>query len=432
MDISDVYQLFLQAPRITTDSRNCPQNSIFIALRGANFDGNAFARSALDNGSGYAIVDNPSYYDSSDSRMLLVDDCLDTLQKLANFHRKVLGTKILAITGTNGKTTTKELIASVLAQVHNVLCTQGNLNNHIGVPLTLLQMTKRHNLAVIEMGANHPNEIKKLSEIAEPDFGIITNIGKAHLEGFGSFDGVKKTKGELFDYLRTKQEGTVFVNNENKSIVEMAEGMLKISYGTSDGLYVNGEITSSNPFLEFKWKAGKNGDYTEVKTKLIGNYNFENAMAAVAVGRFFGVDAHGIKKAIENYSPSNHRSQFKKTQANDLIIDAYNANPTSMSAAIANFKAMKAENKTLILGDMRELGTESAAEHQKIVDMLAEYGFNDIYLVGAQFSSTRNTCKCFSNATELSACLNDNPITGRTILIKGSNSMRLVEIIDLL
>ena len=394
MGITDLYQLFLQCPRITTDSRNCSQNSIFVALRGDNFDGNAFAAAALANGSAYAIIDNPDCYDAGDKRMVLVDDCLDTLQRLANHHRRVLGIKILAITGTNGKTTTKELIATVLSEVHNVLYTQGNLNNHIGVPLTLLQMTNRHNLAVIEMGASHPGEIAKLSDIVEPNFGLVTNIGKAHLEGFGSFEGVR--------------------------------------YGTADGLYVNGAVTSCDPFLSFRWKAGKNGEYTEVKTKLIGSYNFENAMAAVAVGRFFGVDAKHIKMALESYSPSNNRSQFRKTAANRLIIDAYNANPTSMSAAIANFKKLNGENKTLILGDMRELGVESAAEHQKVIEMLVEYGFTDVILIGTQFAETDNSFKCFPNVVAFANYLKSNPLVDRTILIKGSNAVHLERVIDLL
>lgn len=432
MEINDIYQLFLQCPRITTDSRNCSQNSIFVALRGDNFDGNAFAAAALANGSAYAIVDNPDYYDATDKRMVLVDDCLDTLQRLANHHRRVLGIKILAITGTNGKTTTKELIATVLSEVHNVLYTQGNLNNHIGVPLTLLQMTNRHNLAVVEMGASHPGEIAKLADIVEPNFGLITNIGKAHLEGFGSFEGVKRTKGELFDYLRTKEDGTAFVNNENKCIDEMADGLLKIRYGAADGLYVNGSIVSCDPFLSFRWKAGKNGEYTEVKTKLIGSYNFENAMAAVAVGRFFGVDAKHIKMALESYSPSNNRSQFRRTAANRLIIDAYNANPTSMSAAIANFKKLNGENKTLILGDMRELGVESAAEHQKVIEMLVEYGFTDVILIGTQFAETDNRFKCFPNVVAFANYLKSNPLVDRTILIKGSNAVHLERVIDLL
>lgn len=432
MEISELYQIFLQCPRITTDSRNCPQNSIFFALKGENFNGNSFARTALEKGCSYAIIDEKEYYEDGNKKMILVDNTLETLQKLANYHRRQLGVKIIAITGTNGKTTTKELIATILSEVHNVLYTQGNLNNHIGVPLTLLQMTNRHNLAVIEMGANHPGEIKELTNIVEPNFGIITNVGKAHLEGFGSFEGVLHTKGELFDFLRGREDNTVFINNENKYINSIADGLLKIKYGTEDGLYVNGELISSDPFMSFRWKAGKNGEYTEVKTHLIGAYNFENAMAAVAIGRFFGVDAKHIKLALENYLPSNNRSQFKKTQNNNLIIDAYNANPTSMTAALANFNKIQAENKMLILGDMRELGVESLSEHQNIIDLIVEYGFKNVILVGSQFAETRNNFDCFPNVMALSDFLKKNCPIGKTILIKGSNGVHLEKIIDLL
>lgn len=432
MEVSELYQIFLQYPRITTDSRNCSQNSIFIALKGANFNGNEFALSALEKGCAYAVVDEKEYYDASNNRLILVDDCLKTLQQLANYHRRQLGVKIIAITGTNGKTTTKELIATILSEVHNVLYTQGNLNNHIGVPLTLLQLTNRHNLAVIEMGASHPGEIRELANIVEPNFGIITNVGKAHLEGFGSFEGVLHTKGELFDFLRSREDNTVFINNENPYINSIADGLLKIKYGTEDGLYVNGQMISSNPFMTFKWKAGKNGEYSEIKTNLIGAYNFENAMAAVTIGRFFGVDAKHIKKALENYQPSNNRSQFKKTGNNQLIIDAYNANPTSMTAALSNFNKMQANNKMLILGDMRELGVESQAEHQKIIDMIVEYGFNDVILVGTQFTETRNNFKCYPNVIALSEDLKKHCPSNKTILIKGSNGIHLEKIIDLL
>lgn len=432
MEVSELYQIFLQYPRITTDSRNCSQNSIFIALKGANFNGNEFALSALEKGCAYAVVDEKEYYDASNNRLILVDDCLKTLQQLANYHRRQLGVKIIAITGTNGKTTTKELIATILSEVHNVLYTQGNLNNHIGVPLTLLQLTNRHNLAVIEMGASHPGEIRELANIVEPNFGIITNVGKAHLEGFGSFEGVLHTKGELFDFLRSREDNTVFINNENPYINSIADGLLKIKYGTEDGLYVNGQMISSNPFMTFKWKAGKNGEYSEIKTNLIGAYNFENAMAAVTIGRFFGVDAKHIKKALENYRPSNNRSQFKKTGNNQLIIDAYNANPTSMTAALSNFNKMQANNKMLILGDMRELGVESQAEHQKIIDMIVEYGFNDVILVGTQFTETRNNFKCYPNVIALSEDLKKHCPSNKTILIKGSNGIHLEKIIDLL
>lgn len=432
MEINELYQIFLQSSRITTDSRNCPQNSIFFALKGSNFNGNAFARNALEKGCSYAVIDEKEYYEKDNKRMILVDDCLETLQKLANFHRRQLGVKIIAITGTNGKTTTKELIATILSEVHNVLYTQGNMNNHIGVPLTLLQMTNRHNLAVIEMGANHPGEIKELTNIVEPNFGIITNVGKAHLEGFGSFEGVLHTKGELFDFLRGREDNTVFINNENKYINSIADGLLKIKYGTEDGLYVNGEIISSDPFMTFRWKAGKNGEYTEVKTNLIGAYNFENAMAAVAIGRFFGVDAKHIKLALENYFPSNNRSQFKKTENNQLIIDAYNANPTSMTAALANFNKIQANNKMLILGDMRELGVESLSEHQNIIDLIVEYGFRDVILVGSQFAETRNNFKCYPNVMALGDDLKKSCPANKTILIKGSNGVHLEKIIDLL
>lgn len=432
MEVSELYQIFLQYPRITTDSRNCSQNSIFIALKGANFNGNEFALSALEKGCAYAVVDEKEYYDASNNRLILVDDCLKTLQQLANYHRRQLGVKIIAITGTNGKTTTKELIATILSEVHNVLYTQGNLNNHIGVPLTLLQLTNRHNLAVIEMGASHPGEIRELANIVEPNFGIITNVGKAHLEGFGSFEGVLHTKGELFDFLRSREDNTVFINNENPYINSIADGLLKIKYGTEDGLYVNGQMISSNPFMTFKWKAGKNGEYSEIKTNLIGAYNFENAMAAVTIGRFFGVDAKHIKKALENYQPSNNRSQFKKTGNNQLIIDAYNANPTSMTAALSNFNKMQANNKMLILGDMRELGVESQAEHQKIIDMIVEYGFNDVILVGTQFTETRNNFKCYPNVIALSEDLKKHCPSNKTILIKGSNGIHLEKIIGLL
>lgn len=432
MEINELYQIFLQSPRITTDSRNCPQNSIFFALKGSNFNGNAFAKSAIEKGCSYAIIDEKEYYEEGNKRIILVDNCLETLQKLANYHRRQLGVKIIAITGTNGKTTTKELIATILSEVHNVLYTQGNMNNHIGVPLTLLQMTNRHNLAVIEMGANHPGEIKELTNIVEPNFGIITNVGKAHLEGFGSFEGVLHTKGELFDFLRGREDNTVFINNENKYINSIADGLLKIKYGTEDGLYVNGEIISSDPFMTFRWKAGKNGEYTEVKTNLIGAYNFENAMAAVAIGRFFGVDAKHIKMALENYFPSNNRSQFKKTENNKLIIDAYNANPTSMTAALANFNKIQANNKMLILGDMRELGVESLSEHQNIIDLIVEYGFRDVILVGSQFAETRNNFKCFPNVMALGEELKNNCPSNKTILIKGSNGVHLEKIIDLL
>ena len=362
MKLSALYQIFLDCQLVTTDSRNCPEGSLFIALKGESFNGNAFAGKALETGCAYAVIDESEYAIEGDQRYILVDDCLQTLQQLANYHRRQLGTRVIGITGTNGKTTTKELISAVLSQSHNILYTLGNLNNHIGVPSTLLRLKAEHDLAVIEMGANHPGEIKFLSEIVEPDCGIITNVGKAHLEGFGSFEGVIKTKGELYDFLRKKEGSTVFIHHDNAYLMNIAEGLNLIPYGTEDDLYVNGRITGNSPYLTFEWKAGKDGKSYQVQTQLIGEYNFPNALAAITIGRFFGVEDAKINEALAGYTPQNNRSQLKKTDDNTLIIDAYNANPTSMQASLANFHNMKVENKMLILGDMRELGKDGPEE----------------------------------------------------------------------
>ena len=380
MKLSALYQIFLDCQLVTTDSRNCPEGSLFIALKGESFNGNAFAGKALETGCAYAVIDESEYAIEGDQRYILVDDCLQTLQQLANYHRRQLGTRVIGITGTNGKTTTKELISAVLSQSHNILYTLGNLNNHIGVPSTLLRLKAEHDLAVIEMGANHPGEIKFLSEIVEPDCGIITNVGKAHLEGFGSFEGVIKTKGELYDFLRKKEGSTVFIHHDNAYLMNIAEGLNLIPYGTEDDLYVNGRITGNSPYLTFEWKAGKDGKSYQVQTQLIGEYNFPNALAAITIGRFFGVEDAKINEALSGYTPQNNRSQLKKTDDNTLIIDAYNANPTSMMAALQNFRNMEVPHKMLILGDMRELGAESAAEHQKIADYLKECAFEKVWL----------------------------------------------------
>lgn len=391
MKLSALYQIFLDCQLVTTDSRNCPEGSLFIALKGESFNGNAFAGKALETGCAYAVIDESEYAIEGDQRYILVDDCLQTLQQLANYHRRQLGTRVIGITGTNGKTTTKELISAVLSQSHNILYTLGNLNNHIGVPSTLLRLKTEHDLAVIEMGANHPGEIKFLSEIAEPDCGIITNVGKAHLEGFGSFEGVIKTKGELYDFLRKKEGSTVFIHHDNAYLMNIAEGLNLIPYGTEDDLYVNGRITGNSPYLTFEWKAGKDGKSYQVQTQLIGEYNFPNALAAITIGRFFGVEDAKINEALSGYTPQNNRSQLKKTDDNTLIIDAYNANPTSMMAALQNFRNMEVPHKMLILGDMRELGAESAAEHQKIADYLKECAFEKVWLVGDQFAAAEHS-----------------------------------------
>ena len=432
MKLSALYQIFLDCQLVTTDSRNCPEGSLFIALKGESFNGNAFAGKALETGCAYAVIDESEYAIEGDQRYILVDDCLQTMQQLANYHRRQLGTRVIGITGTNGKTTTKELISSVLCQAHNVLYTLGNLNNHIGVPTTLLRLKPEHDLAVIEMGANHRGEIKFLCEIVEPDCGIITNVGKAHLEGFGSFEGVIKTKGELYDFLRKKEGSTVFIHHDNAYLMNIAEGLNLIPYGTEDDLYVNGRITGNSPYLTFEWKAGKDGKSYQVQTQLIGEYNFPNALAAITIGRFFGVEDAKINEALAGYTPQNNRSQLKKTDDNTLIIDAYNANPTSMMAALQNFRNMEVPHKMLILGDMRELGAESAAEHQKIADYLKECAFEKVWLVGDQFAAAEHSFQTYPNVQEVIKELEADKPKGYTILIKGSNGIKLSSVVDYL
>lgn len=432
MKLSALYQIFLDCNEVTTDSRNCPDGSLFIALKGESFNGNAFARQALNDGCAFAVIDESTYAVEGDKRYILVDNCLETLQQLANYHRRQLGTRIIGITGTNGKTTTKELISTVLSQSYNVLYTQGNLNNHIGVPTTLLRLKAEHDLAVIEMGANHQGEIRFLCNIAEPDYGIITNVGKAHLEGFGSFEGVIKTKGELYNFLRKKENSTVFIHNDNSYLMNIASGLNLIRYGNDNELYINGKVTGNSPYLTFEWKAGKDSEFHDVATQLIGEYNFPNALAAVTIGHYFGVEPNCIDKALAGYVPQNNRSQLKKTIDNTLIIDAYNANPTSMMAALENFRNMQVPHKMLILGDMRELGADSLMEHQRIVDFIKESNFEKIIVVGAQFAAAQHSFTTYPNAQALIQALQTQKPQNYTILIKGSNGIKLSSIIDYL
>ena len=422
METSLLYKYFLECGKVTTDTRDCTEGSMFIALKGANFNGNAFASQAISGGCRYAVVDEAEYANDEEGRILLVDDCLKALQELAAWHRRELGTKMIGITGTNGKTTTKELIAAVLKEKYNVLYTQGNLNNHIGVPLTLLKLTPEHEMAVVEMGANHPGEIKTLVNISCPDYGIITNVGKAHLEGFGSFEGVIRTKGELYDYLRANG-GKIFIQNENPYLNSIAEGLECIRYGAEDGLYVSGKVLSCSPFLTFSWKS--EDKVHEVQTHLIGSYNVDNALAAVAIGRYFGVDDDAICHALSSYEPRNNRSQLVEAGGSRFVIDAYNANPTSMAAALENFRMIDAGHKMVILGDMKELGEASLEEHQKVADMLAGCGFDRVILVGQEFGKTVNTFEHFNNADEVYSVLSSGMPKGYMILIKGSNSMKL-------
>ena len=424
MDISVLYQYFEACTSVTTDSRNCPAGSLFFALKGENFNGNAFARKAIESGCRYAVIDEAEYADESCPQLLYVENCLEALQKLANYHRRKLGTPVIGITGTNGKTTTKELIAAVLQQKYNVLYTQGNFNNHIGVPLTLLQLKPEHELAVVEMGANHPGEIDTLVHIAEPDFGIITDVGRAHLEGFGSFEGVIRTKGELYDYLRGKEGSKIFLQNENPYLNRIASGLDCIRYGAEDGLFVSGKVTGCSPYLSFTWKHA-DGPQHAVDTHLIGAYNIDNALAAAAIGTYFKVDEEAICHALATYIPQNNRSQLKDTGHNLLIVDAYNANPTSMMAALTNFAAMKAEKKMVVLGDMKELGTASREEHQRIADFLQLAAFDEVFLVGTEFAAVNHPFQVFATVSDAVAYFQQHRPEGYHILIKGSNSMKL-------
>lgn len=448
MEIAELYQIFCEHPVITTDTRDCPEGSIFFALKGATFNGNEFAAKALELGCSYSVVDEISDADKQNEHIILVDDVLATLQQLANYHRRQIGTKIVGVTGTNGKTTTKELIAAVLSEKFNVLYTLGNFNNHIGVPKTLLRLTKEHEIAVIEMGANHPGEIKTLVDIVEPDCGIITNVGRAHLGGFGSFEGVKATKGELYDFLKS-QDGkpqrleevancTAFINADSSDLMDMAgqRCLNLIKYGTTaaEGLKVRGEVIECAPFLTFKWQHD-GGEELRVESKLIGDYNIYNMLAAATIGLTFGVSEEQVCHALSNYVPSNNRSQLTVTEHNKLVVDAYNANPTSMAAALKNFSAMKVEHKMCILGSMGELGEVSFSEHMKVVEQLTRMGNEEeltVWLVGEEFAKTKHPFRQFADVNEVKEAIAAVRPSGKYILIKGSNSQKLFQLPELL
>ena len=427
MSIIDLYDLFIHNPQITTDSRNCPKGSIFFALKGDKFDGNQYAGKALASGCVYAVIDNPDYYIGE--RTILVDNVLKTLQQLAHHHRKVLGLPIIGITGTNGKTTTKELLATVLSTKFNLLYTEGNFNNHIGVPLTLLRLTHDHEMAVIEMGASHPGDIKELVDIVHPNHGIITNVGRAHLEGFGSFEGVIRTKGELYDYIR-RSKGKIFIKKENEYLQSIAKGIEQITYGNGNDAFASGQVVSCDPFLVFNWK--QQGKLHTVETHMIGSYNLDNVLAAVAVGRFFKIPAERISRAIAAYEPTNNRSQFKKTDNNELIIDAYNANPSSMKVALDNFITIPVQPKAIILGDMRELGPTSDELHAEVVEQIKKGQFDKVFLCGEHFSKVGKEFSPFATTEAMVEELRKQPLKGYHILIKGSHSMGLEKLADIL
>ena len=446
MSIKELYKLYQQHPCITTDSRDCPQGSIFLALKGESFDGNKFAVQALEKGCAYAIVDDPSLVGSDDKRIIIVNDCLQTFKDLAREHRRQFNIPVIGITGTNGKTTTKELVAAVLSQKYNVLYTQGNFNNDVGVPKTLFRLTKEHEIAVIEMGASHPGDIKTLAETAEPTCGLITNVGRAHLQGFGSFEGVIKTKCELYDFLRTREDGLIFINADNEHLMNQIsddEDIWLTPYSTdSENQYscISGEVIACDPFLKFRWREplltleqeGRSIKWHKVQTHLIGAYNIDNLLAAIAVGINFGVDRKQICAALENYVPSNNRSQMTVTEKNHLIVDAYNANPSSMMAALENFKLMQADNKMAILGAMRELGDVSQEEHQRIVDYLQTTDIKTVWLVGEEFENIHCDYPKFKNVEAVKAAIAEKQPAGYYILIKGSNSTKLFQLPELL
>lgn len=430
----DLYAVFLQYPHICTDSRKPEKDSIFFALSGPNFNGNAFAAAALEQGCRYAVVDDANFV--VDDRYLLVENCLVALQDLARYRRKQLKATIIAITGSNGKTTTKELLAAVLKKRFRTFATSGNLNNHIGVPLTLLSMPENTEMAIIEMGASKQGDIKELVEIAEPDFGLITNIGKAHLEGMGGYEGVIKTKTELYDFIRHK-DGMVFVNSIHEVFLKHSAGMHCIYYGQRESDFVCGDFLDSNPYVRFRWKCDKEDtnlkDKPVLETVLMGFYNFENLLAAAAVGTYFGVDEQAVNDALCNYNPDNNRSQMLATGNNLLIMDAYNANPSSMEMALRNFAEMKKPHKVLILGKMMELGETWETEHQRIATLANETGAEKIFLVGDLYKKAGiNDCtQLFNEVGEAQNYFKENPLKGCTILIKGSRSNRLESLKDL-
>ncbi|HLC83779.1 MAG TPA: UDP-N-acetylmuramoyl-tripeptide--D-alanyl-D-alanine ligase [Bacteroidia bacterium] len=440
--IEKLYSIFLKHPIVCTDTRDIKPGSIFFALKGGNFNGNKFAEKAIEMGCAYAVIDEKFPLGEGgrgiEGKLLLVDDVLKALQQLANHHRKQLTIPVIGITGSNGKTTSKELINAVLSKKYKVLATVGNLNNHIGVPLTLLNITKQHEMAIIEMGANHQGEIAELCEIAEPDFGIITNIGKAHLEGFGGIEGVKKGKSELYKYIQSKQ-GKLFVHGDDEVLLELSASNEKVTYGTKKLYDIVGAISeSTNEFISFQWATRYNAvDIKKselVSTQLVGIYNYYNLLCAACVGNYFKVDDASINQALKEYTPSNNRSQLHKTKSNKLILDYYNANPSSMSLAIENFSNLNHPNKMVILGDMLELGSESKKEHDAIVALLQQKNISNVLLVGPLFmDSVKNTnTNAFSTSDEAVEFLKQNKISDSTILIKGSRGIKLEKVVEVL
>ncbi len=426
MTIPELYKIFQEHPSVQTDTRKLNPGDIFFALKGPSFNGNAFAKKAIDSGAAYAVIDEAAY--ALDEKTILVDDALDTLQQLALHHRRQFDIPFIAITGSNGKTTTKELIHAVLSTTYKTYTTEGNFNNHIGVPLTLLRIQEDAEMAVIEMGANHLEEIASYCRIALPTHGLITNCGKAHLEGFGSEAGVRKGKGELYDHLRA-HKGTAFLMKDYDYLAEMSRGIPSLfSYGTA-GADVTGNVVSSDPYLEVRFS---NGMANTISTRLVGSYNLPNVLAAVATGIHFKVDPDRIKKAIESYTPTNSRSQLLEKGSNKIILDAYNANPSSMKAAIENFSMHAADQKILVLGAMAELGADSVEEHRKIVEEISRHQWKEVLLVGGDFLKTSHGFRSFDNPSSAGEWLHSQGLQEAYLLVKGSRSMQMEKILDYL
>ena len=430
--IEELYQLFINCnQKITTDTRKLENGAIFFALKGDNFDANTFAQQAIGAGCAYAIVDSEKV--SNGTTILLVHDVLETLQKLAKYHRQQLKFPVIGITGSNGKTTNKELIHAVLSKKYNTHATKGNLNNHIGVPLTLLSLTHQHEIAIIEMGANHQGEIGMLSDLSDPDYGIITNIGSAHLEGFGGIEGVKKGKSELYKHL-SKKNGKIFINGNDNVLIDLSESLFKIYYGDNIDFDIHGKLFENSEFVEFKWNLRHKelDNQPLVKTNMFGQYNFINLLCAVCIGSYFKVNEMDINDALSFYVPEMNRSQVKKTDSNTLILDAYNANPSSMSLAIDNFQKQTFENKVIILGDMLELGEYSDEEHEKIVKQIEKNEFKKVVFVGVQFLKLKDKFlkyHFFKNIEELKEEVNTNKISDSVVLIKGSRGIQLEKVV---
>ncbi len=424
MTIEKLHQLFLKYPQVSTDTRNIQPNCIFFALKGQNFNGNKFASEAIRNGAAYAVVDEEKYVRGE--AFVLVDDVLKSLQELANYHRNYCKAKIIGLTGSNGKTTTKELIFAVLSKKYNTIATKGNLNNHIGVPLTLLTIKKNTEFAIIEMGANHIKEIEFLCNIAQPDYGYITNFGKAHLEGFGSVEGVIKGKSELYDHLIANKK-FIFLNADDPiQEKKLRSYPSKFGFSTSDPNYYRINYLGAHPFVKLE------AEKTEINTQLIGSYNFTNCCAAVLIGKYFNVPLEDIKNAIEAYLPQNNRSQIIDKKEYHIILDAYNANPNSMEAALNNFKNFPGSGKVVFLGDMFELGEKANEEHQKIVDLVSGMNFDKVFLVGQNFDKTNSDFTKFATFDDLSSFLKSNKLKKGNLLIKGSRGMALERILDYL